>query len=90
MAIEWLEVGPSVEPLFSFSPGRAESPECFLLRVPEAVWLELVLDFRRLRCLIARLMRFAVVHDVVVSSESSDELLDESEELFINSARTPG
>jgi hypothetical protein len=35
-------------------------------------------------------MRFAVVHDVVVSSESSDELLDESEELFIKSARTPG
>ena len=35
-------------------------------------------------------MRFAVVHEVVVSSDSSEELLDESEELFINSARIPG
>lgn len=56
----------------------------------EAVPLELVLDLRRLRDFMALLIRFAVVHDVVVSSDSSEELLDESEELFINSAKIPG
>lgn len=56
----------------------------------EAVPLELVLDLRRLRDFMALFIRFAVVHDVVVSSDSSEELLDESEELFINSAKIPG
>lgn len=49
-----------------------------------------MLDLRRLRDFMALLIRFAVVHDVAVSSDSSDELLDESEELFINSAKIPG
>lgn len=56
----------------------------------EPVLFELPLDFRRFRYFMAFLMRFAVAHEVVVSSESSEELLDESEELFINSARIPG
>lgn len=50
---------------------------------------ELVLDLRCLRFFIALLIRFAVDHEVVVSTEPSLELVDESE-LFMNSARTPG
>src|SRR3954453_17610523 len=56
----------------------------------EVVPLELVLDLRCLRYFIALLIRLAVVHDVVVSSDSSLELDEDSEELFMNSARTPG
>lgn len=56
----------------------------------EVVPLELVLDLRRLRYFIARLRRFAVVHEVVVSTDSSLELVDDSEELFRKSASTPG
>lgn len=53
------------------------------------VSLELVLDLRRRRYFIALLIRLAVDHDVVVSTDSSDELLEESDE-FMNSANTPG
>lgn len=56
----------------------------------ELVPLELLLDLRCRRCFIALLMRFAVDQEVVVSTESSLELLDESDELFRNSARIPG
>lgn len=37
----------------------------------------------------ALFIRLAVDQEVVVSTDSSDELL-ESDELFMNSARTPG
>jgi hypothetical protein len=56
----------------------------------EVVPLELVLDLRRRRLFMALLMRLAVVQELVVSTDSSLELLDESEELFMKSARTPG
>jgi len=63
----------------------------FFFRIEwDAVPLELVLDFRRLLYFIAFLMRLAVVQDVIVSADSSDDELEESEELFMSSARIPG
>lgn len=55
--------------------------------------LELALDFLRLRCLKARLIRFAVVFDPEDESVSLEELesLDDSDELLLSmSASTPG
>jgi hypothetical protein len=69
---------------------EADAIAFFWKELRDVVPFELVLDFRRLRYFIALLIRLAVAHEAVVSSDSSLELDEESEELFINSAKTPG
>lgn len=86
----WLAEEPVIECDFSLATLGMSASVFRRTDWLEEVSLELTLDLRRLRPFMAFLIRLAVDQEVVVSSDSSEELLEESEELFINSAKTPG
>lgn len=86
----WLAEEPVIECDFSLATLGMSASVFRRTDWLEEVSLELTLDLRRLRPFMAFLIRLAVDQEVVVSSDSSEELLEESEELFINSAKIPG